>query len=106
NDKFDLIVFGLLDSHTTTTLTNARLDHFVYTLEGIKAARALLKPDGLMTVMFVFKKEFIFDRIATTLREAFGARPVVIGFNSSRVGGNGAMFINGDLTLVKSQIAG
>jgi hypothetical protein len=25
-EKFDLMVFGLLDSHTTTAMTNARLD--------------------------------------------------------------------------------
>ena len=30
-EKFDVIAFGLLDSHTTTAMTNARLDHYVYT---------------------------------------------------------------------------
>jgi hypothetical protein len=30
-ERFDLIVFGLLDAHTTTAMTNTRLDHFVYT---------------------------------------------------------------------------
>ncbi|MFQ5530313.1 MAG: hypothetical protein ACE5FP_08190, partial [Gemmatimonadota bacterium] len=33
DDRFDLISFGLLDSHTATTMTNARLDHYVYTRE-------------------------------------------------------------------------
>jgi spermidine synthase len=32
-EKYDVISFGLLDSHTTTAMTNARLDHYVYTKE-------------------------------------------------------------------------
>ncbi|HLQ46543.1 MAG TPA: hypothetical protein VK137_17500, partial [Planctomycetaceae bacterium] len=35
-EKYDLIIFGLLDSHTTTSLTNARLDHYVYTRESLE----------------------------------------------------------------------
>ena len=31
DQKFDVISFGLLDSHTTTAMTNARLDHYFYT---------------------------------------------------------------------------
>ena len=38
-EKFDVIAFGLLDSHTTTAMTNARLDHYVYTIESISQAQ-------------------------------------------------------------------
>ena len=39
-----MIAFGLLDSHTTTAMTNARLDHYVYTVESITHARTLAEP--------------------------------------------------------------
>ena len=45
-EKYDLIIFGLLDSHTTTAMTNARLDHYVYTQQSIARARTLLAEGG------------------------------------------------------------
>src|SRR5262249_48592351 len=46
-DRFDMIVFSLLDSHTTTSnYTNIRIDNYVYTVEALKAAKRLLKDDG------------------------------------------------------------
>ena len=47
HDRFDVIVFGLLDSHTTTAMTNARLDHYVYTRESLTHARSLLADGGV-----------------------------------------------------------
>jgi len=41
-EKFDVISFSLLDSHTTTAMTNARLDNYVYTQESIARAKSLL----------------------------------------------------------------
>ena len=41
-ERYDVISFGLLDSHTTTAMTNARLDHYVYTRESIARAKSLL----------------------------------------------------------------
>ena len=35
-DRYEVISFGLLDSHTTTSMTNARLDHYVYTKESLQ----------------------------------------------------------------------
>jgi spermidine synthase len=49
---FDIVYFGLLDSHTTASLSSARLDHFVYTAQSIAQAHKLLKPDGIMTLTF------------------------------------------------------
>jgi len=35
-ERFDLIVFSLLDSHTTNShFTNIRIDNYVYTLEAL-----------------------------------------------------------------------
>src|SRR5262249_20893040 len=52
HDRFDVISFGLLDSHTTTSMTNARLDHYVYTRESLRLARALLANGGIVVLSF------------------------------------------------------
>lgn len=57
-----------------------------------------------MTLMFVFKKEFIFDRIASTVNSVFGEQPLVLGFNTSPVSVNGAMFVAGDLVAAHNQM--
>jgi hypothetical protein len=42
---YDLIVYGLLDSHTLLSQgSSVRLDSFVYTIEGLREARSRLKP--------------------------------------------------------------
>ena len=57
-EKFDVISFGLLDSHTTTAMTNARLDHYVYTVESFTRAKALLNPGGVMVLSFEAQKNY------------------------------------------------
>jgi SAM-dependent methyltransferase len=62
--KFDLILFSLLDSHTTNPyFSNIRIDNYVYTLEAMQAARQLLKPDGIMIVKFSVETPWIGGRI-------------------------------------------
>ena len=47
--KYDLILFGLLDSHTELSdYANMRIDNFVYTEESFREAKAHLKPDGII----------------------------------------------------------
>jgi SAM-dependent methyltransferase len=44
---YDLVWFGLLDSHTTpSAYANVRLDHFVYTRESLAEVKRLLAPSG------------------------------------------------------------
>ena len=53
DEKFDTIVYGLLDSHTNLgAMTNVRVDSFVYTVEGFREAIARLKRDGLVVVSY------------------------------------------------------
>ncbi len=53
DDRFDLVVFSLLDSHTTSSYySSIRIDNYVYTVEALRATRRLLEPDGLMIVKF------------------------------------------------------
>ena len=76
-DQFDLIVFSLLDSHTTTShFTNIRIDNYVYTREALERARRLLKPDGLFIVKFYVENSWIAGRLFKLLRDAFGQDPI------------------------------
>ncbi len=104
--KFDVIVFGLLDSHTTTAMTNARLDHYVYTRESIKRAKSLLAPGGIMVLSFEAEKPFIADRMARVLRDAFGEAPIVFRVPFTGYGWGGVLFVAGDLAAARRQIAG
>ena len=76
-DEFDLIVFSLLDSHTTTShFTNIRIDNYVYTREAFQRARQLLKPDGLLIVKFQVENPWIAGRLFTLLHDTFGRDPI------------------------------
>jgi spermidine synthase len=76
-DQFDLIVFSLLDSHTTTShFTNIRIDNYVYTLEALQRARQLLKPDGLFIVKFQVENSWIAGRLFKLLHDTFGQDPI------------------------------
>jgi hypothetical protein len=102
--KFDVISFGLLDSHTTTAMTNARLDHYVYTRESITRAKALLADGGILVLTFEAQKPYIADRIARVLQEAFGQDPIVFRIPRTPYGWGGVMFITGALDSAKNQI--
>ena len=96
SERYDLIIFGLLDSHTTGAMTNARLDHYVYTLEGIAEAKGLLKPGGVMTLTFEPNKLYIADRIHGTLESLFGQAPLAFRIPRSTYGWGGLMFVTGE----------
>ena len=107
-DKYDVISFGFLDAHTTTSMTNARLDHYVYTKEAIDRAKALLAPGGVMTLSFCVTRPFIADRMAGVLRDVFQSPPImfwipVTNLEGSRLSGN-LMLVTGNLTVAQTQI--
>ena len=103
--KYDIISFSLLDSHTTTALTNARLDHYVYTKESIERARDLLSEHGIVVLTFAAQRIFIADRMANVLEEVFGEEPISFVIPGSPYGWGGVMFISGDLATARAQIA-
>jgi hypothetical protein len=77
NYKYDLIVFGYLDSHTLlTSFSSVRLDNYVYTLESFREARKLLTPNGTLVLAFSSGQSFLGDRIFATLSRAFDAPPL------------------------------
>ena len=96
HEQFDLIVFSLLDSHTTTShFTNIRIDNYVYTREALKRAKRLLKPDGLFIVKFQVDTPWIAGRLFGLMKDAFGQDPIQF---QSDVGGYdmaGRFFVDG-----------
>ena len=104
-EKYDLIIFGLLDSHTTTAMTNARLDHYVYTRESLVRARELLAEGGVMVLSFEAFKPYIADRMDRALTEVFGHRPLAFRVPDSRAGWGGTLFVTGDPREVQSALA-
>lgn len=104
DQKYDLIVFGLLDSHTTTAMTNARLDHYVYTRESIQRAASLLNEGGVVALSFEAQKSYIADRIGSCLQEVFGEQPMVFRIPTNPTGWGGVMFVTGDHENIQASL--
>lgn len=84
SQKYDLVLFGLLDSHTQLSdYANMRLDNFVYTRESFHEAREHLSPDGVMYVKFEVNRPWIARRVRAMLEETFGKPPLVFFARSS-----------------------
>lgn len=76
--KYDLIVYGLLDSHTLLSHgSSVRLDSFVYTVEGLRDARSRLKPGGMVSLSFSVLSDELGRKIYLMLQRVFDGRPPV-----------------------------
>ena len=83
-NKYDLIVYGMLDSHTLLSHgSSVRLDSFVYTVEGLREARSRLKPDGMISLSFWEFSESLGRKLYLMLQEAFEGRSPVCAFNGT-----------------------
>ena len=80
---YDLILFGLLDSHTTVDYSNMRIDNFVYTEEAFREAKRHLSPDGVLFVKFEVRRLWLGRRLSELLNLTFAKRPTVFFANSS-----------------------
>jgi hypothetical protein len=87
-------------------MTNARLDHYVYTRESLSRARSLLADGGVMVLSFEATKPFIADRMARCIRDVFGAEPLSFKIPPSPTGWGGAIFVAGDMSAIRQQLAG
>ncbi len=98
----DLMVYGLLDSHSTPNLSNARLDNFVYTQEGISLAATRLRSNGIFFLIFEPQRDYIVDRLRQTIDRAFGKETMVFKIAPSQDGWGGVAFVNGDQERIAS----
>jgi len=77
--RYDLIVFGLLDSHSqSASLSNLRVDNYVYTRESFENARRLLKPSGVLVLKFEVREphSWMGQRFYAMLSGIFARPPV------------------------------
>jgi spermidine synthase len=95
-DKFDLIVYSLLDSHTNiSNYSSVRIDNFVYTREALDAARRLLKNDGLLVLKFQAHTPWIAGRLNGLLETVFAQTPLSFHADASKYSSGGQFFVVG-----------
>jgi spermidine synthase len=76
--SYDLILFGLLDSHGQfSDYANMRIDNFVYTEESFREAARHLKPNGVIFVKFQVDHGWLATRLVEMLQQTFGKSPQV-----------------------------
>ena len=82
DEQYDLIVFGLLDSHTLlSSMSSLRLDSYVYTLESLRQARAHLAPGGHLVLTFAASVggwDWLAARLYQMVTATFDAEPVAL----------------------------
>ena len=78
-ERFDLIVFSHLDSHTALSgFTNVRLDNYIYTVESFRTFQHLLSPEGALYVSFLSTRRWVAERLRENLRLALGQTPIAL----------------------------
>ncbi|MGD0731091.1 MAG: hypothetical protein ABR956_07490 [Terracidiphilus sp.] len=106
HDKYDVIIFGLLDSHTEFSgYSNMRVDNYVYTEESFRDARGLLNPNGILILKFEVRKPWtwIGQRFYAMLSNIFPHPPVT--YYSDPVGGllSATVFIESDSSSLQAK---
>jgi spermidine synthase len=109
NDHFDMVVFSLLDSHTTSShYSNIRIDNYVYTVEALKATKRLLNPDGIMVVKFQVDTPWIAGRLNDLLQTVFSQAPLEVQADTSAFvsfAATGRFFICGSQVRIDHALA-
>ena len=78
-ERFDLIVFGTLDSQALLSgHANLRLENYVYTREALRDAREALAERGLVMIHYSVFRDWLYGRIYSTARAAFGDQCVLL----------------------------
>ena len=90
NKKYDLVIMSLADSHTlSSSLSNLRLDHYLYTEESFAQIKNLLKDDGVLFLTFEVTRSWIGDRLNRGLVDVFNQDPKIFEVRSGGVFGWG-----------------
>lgn len=92
-EKYDLIIFALPDSLTlSTTMSNIRLESFLFTEEALRSAQDHLSDRGLLVLYNFYREPMLVEKIAAMLARATQSDPCVVNY-----GGRGylAIFMTG-----------
>lgn len=106
DQRFDLIVFSLLDSHTTSShYSNIRIDNYVYTIEALQETKRLLKPDGLMIIKFQVDVPWIAGRLRDLLSVVFRQPPLYFQTGEENYSTGGRFFVAGSQQLIQKALS-
>lgn len=76
DETYDLILFALPDSLTLVSgASSLRLESYLFTLQAFESARDHLAPGGAFAIYNYYREQWLVDRLAGTLDEAFGHPP-------------------------------
>jgi spermidine synthase len=105
-ERFDLVVFSLLDSHTNSShFSNVRIDSYVYTVEAMRAVQRLLSPDGLVIVKFEAGFSWIAGRLHGLLAEVFGAVGAEFRTEQAGYATGGSFYVAGSAAQIERALA-
>ncbi|MFC1722473.1 hypothetical protein ACFL0C_02380, partial [Patescibacteria group bacterium] len=82
NQKYDMIVYGLLDSHTLlSNKSGVRLESYVYTVDAVKEAKDLLRENGIISLSFAGLNNKLGTKMYLMLKQAFNGKDPVVYYN-------------------------
>src|SRR6202790_3123358 len=97
---YDLIVYGLLDSHTLLSqASSVRLDSFVYTVEGLREARSRLRPNGVLSLSSSVLNNALGTKIYQMMKQAVDGKEPLCFFPSYEGAQVFMQSKNGDLSI-------
>jgi hypothetical protein len=80
--KYDMVVFGCLDSLANVGMSSMRTDSHIHTVESYKRCLSLLKPQGLFVLSFGASQSgngwWLGEKFRDTLARATGYQPLVM----------------------------
>jgi len=83
DEKWDLILLALPDSLTLVQgASSIRLESYLFTSEAAEAYREHLTDDGVFAMYNLYRENWLVDRYAATLEDAFGHEPCVTPLDS------------------------
>ena len=75
---YDMVVFGFLDSQTLfSSMTNIRLDGYIYTVQSIQSAFGLLNDNGVLSLSFMAGHEWLARKLVRMVALATDQMPIV-----------------------------
>lgn len=77
--SYDLVIFALPDSLTLLSgQSSLRLESYLFTLDALTRAQELLAPNGTFVMYNFYREEWLIERLAGTMEQAFGRPPCVL----------------------------
>lgn len=82
--KYDLIIFAQTDSLIkASSLSQLRLENYLFTEESIRKAYSLLSDHGDLVFYNFYRQFWLVDKIRDTIHQAIGKWPIVVLFKST-----------------------